>query len=207
MPKGFEELTEPQLDKASLLLDSKQRRELSMWWLPPDRQRATTPNFDIASTCTVGGIKGLLLVEAKAHGQELKKEAAGKRIRKNASKGSSASHDTIGAAIAQASTGLEPALSRPFSISRDTHYQMSNRFAWAWKLTELGIPVVLVYLGFSKAQEMRKPFASHEDWADLVRAHSAPLFSPEIWDRSWLCNGHSLVPLIRSVEQPLDGGT
>ena len=28
---------------------------------------------------------------------------------------------------------------------------MSNRFAWAWKLADLGVPVVLVYLGFFRA--------------------------------------------------------
>ena len=38
---------------------------------------------------------------------------------------------------------------------------MSNRFAWAWKLASSSVPVVLIYLGFLRADEMRdkgKPF-------------------------------------------------
>lgn len=31
---------------------------------------------------------------------------------------------------------------------------MSNRFAWAWKLATMEVPVVLVYLGFLNATEM-----------------------------------------------------
>jgi hypothetical protein len=84
---------------------------------------------------------------------------------------------------------------------------MSNRFAWAWKLTELGIPVVLVYLGFLKADEMRgrgKPFADAADWEHLVKEHSQPLFPPEIWGRQWTCGRRPLIPLIRSIDLSLD---
>ena len=83
---------------------------------------------------------------------------------------------------------------------------MANRFAWAWKLTELGIPVVLVYLGFLNADEMHdrgNPFVSHDDWVQLVKSHSAPLFPADPWNRAWNCNGQSLIPLIRSIDQPL----
>jgi hypothetical protein len=55
---------------------------------------------------------------------------------------------------------------------------MSNRFAWTWKLTECGIPVVLVYLGFLNASEMAdlgEPFSSQDSWEALVMTHSAPL--------------------------------
>jgi hypothetical protein len=65
------------------------------------------------------------------------------------------------------------------AISRDSHYQMSNRFAWSWKLAEYGIPVVLVYLGFLNASEMvdrGDPFANQDSWESLVMAHSSPLF-------------------------------
>jgi hypothetical protein len=41
----------------------------------------------------------------------------------------------------------------PFHISRDNRYQMSNRFAWSWKLASVGVPVVLVYLGFVGAAD------------------------------------------------------
>jgi hypothetical protein len=83
---------------------------------------------------------------------------------------------------------------------------MSNRFAWTWKLTELGIPVVLVYLGFLKADEMidrGQPFTSNEDWEQLVKAHSQSLVPPEVWGRKWTVNGQPFIPLIRGIDQPL----
>ena len=165
-----------------------------------------TPNFDIASTCTIDDKPGLLLVEAKAHDEELNKEVAGRLLTADASDDRRASHETIAAAIRSACSGLSEATSLPWRITRDTHYQMSNRFAWSWKLAVLGIPVVLVYLGFLKADDMidrGQPFASHEDWEHLVKAHSRPLFPPEVWGRNWTVNGQPFIPLIRGIEQPL----
>jgi hypothetical protein len=103
---------------------------------------------------------------------------------------------------ARAGLGMERKTSLPWNISRDSCYQMSNRFAWAWMPTELGIPVVLVYLGFVGADEMidkGKPFADAAAWEALVTSHSAALFPSDVW-------GHetrALVPLIRSVRQAL----
>ena len=80
---------------------------------------------------------------------------------------------------------------------------MSNRFAWAWKLCTLGYPVALVYLGFIGAKEMPKPFDQEDDWHNLVRDHSDPLFPSEIWDRNIDIHGVTLMPLIRTSLQPL----
>jgi hypothetical protein len=84
-----------------------------------------------------------------------------------------------------------------------------TRFAWSWKLTELGVPMVLVYLGFLNAVEMAdrgKPFRSHADWDALVRAESEPVCPAGIWiwDRRWDVHGQAFVPLIRSLELALD---
>ena len=84
---------------------------------------------------------------------------------------------------------------------------MSNRFAWAWKLTELGIPVVLVYLGFLNANEMGdqgRPIVDQKDWERIVKSHSEKLIASEIWGRRWICNGHPFIPLVRSVDCPLE---
>ena len=119
MPVGFEQVQEAELNKAPRLLSADLRAKLGAWWLPADRQSARTPNFDIASTCTVGGVPGLLLVEAKAHAQELRKEESGRALRADASEDRKASHGTIGKAIAEAAAGLALATSssssaRPF---------------------------------------------------------------------------------------------
>lgn len=206
LPQGFEDIQEPELDKASSLLHSEIRTMLGKWWLAPASAQSRTPNFDIASTCAMDGKPGLLLVEAKAHNNELINEAAGRRLEADSSGDRRASHRTIGAAIASARDGLEKATSLPWRIERDSHYQMSNRFAWAWKLTALGVPVVLIYLGFLRAAEMAdqgKPFGDHEDWERVVKAHSGPLFPSQVWNSRWTVNGQAFVPLIRSLEQPL----
>ena len=85
---------------------------------------------------------------------------------------------------------------------------MSNRFAWAWKLTELGFPVILAYLGFVGCEEMRerdrqRPVKNHGDWRELVLWHSAPL-PAEVWNREWRVNGRSFIPLILTSDQVLD---
>ncbi len=62
-------------------------------------------------------------------------------------------HAQIGRAISEASLGLKDTMDG-WNLSRDSHYQLANRFAWAWKLASMGVPVVLVYLGFLGAAEM-----------------------------------------------------
>ena len=96
------------------------------------------------------------------------------------------------------------------TCSHEHHYQMTNRFAWSWKLTELGYPVILVYLGFLEATEMRKgreqnPLNSHAEWEGLVKAHSQPLFPEGVWDRQWVIHGQPFVPRICSMKTGYDG--
>ena len=115
------------------------------------------------------------------------------------------SHDVIGAAIAEAARGLSDATGLAWRLKRDSRYQMSNRFAWSWKLLSLGLPVVLVYLGFLNSDEMTDrgaPFADPADWEGLVTDHSRPLFPAEVWGRRWEVEGQPFAALIRSVEQP-----
>jgi hypothetical protein len=204
MPLGFEDTREAQLHSAAHLVDPDIGRELLAWWLGPTRSSGTTPNIDIASTCTVGGRPGLVLIEAKAHESEL--ESAGKPLKPDASDASKAAHDAIGSAIGLARIGLSGAMPGEWGISRDSHYQLSNRFAWSWKLTTHGVPVVLVYLGFLNADEMEDrgvPLRTPAAWDKLVRTHGRGIIPEEIWDRSSSISGVEFVPLIRSVERPL----
>lgn len=152
---------EVDLIKTNNLVSQGIQGALRSWWLAVARN-ARTPNWDIASTCEVEGRRGLLLVEAKAHENEL--SYSGKSP-PGASPNSQRNHQQIGQTIAEANTRLELLTENAWGISRDTHYQLSNRFAWAWKLASLGVPVVLVYLGFLNAAEMvPKPlFHSHVD--------------------------------------------
>ena len=195
---------EPKLGEAEGILPSTDRSALTAWWLEVIKG-ANTPNWDVASTCSIRGVKGLLLIEAKAHELELRNEEAGKNG-PDPSEGSRKNHERIGQAIEEARKGLECATTASWGISRDSHYQMSNRFAWSWKLTELGYPVAMVYLGFLNAREMADrsaPLTDHRHWDDLVRKHSSKLCPPSIWDHSFEVNGRTMVSLIRSIEQPI----
>lgn len=210
MPRGFADCAEAELDKADRLLDASRRAALAAWWLPAGRQGARTPNFDVASTCAIDGQPGLLLIEAKAHDRELTKEAVGRALPEGATDERRASHPTIGAAIESARAGLTAATGETWRISRDSHYQLSNRFAWSWKLTDLGVPVVLVYLGFLEAAEMTdkgSPLAAANTWTDLVLDHSRSIVPANAWERSWSVNGVTFAPQIRSLFQPLEQAT
>ena len=175
------------------------QHQLQDWWLASKRG-ANTPNWDLASTCHIDGKKGLLLVEAKAHAAELSTQ--GKPLRKHSSDNSRANHRRIGEAIQQANAGLRGATGGSWNLSRDRHYQLSNRFAWAWKLATLGIPTVLVYLGFLGAEEMRGWFRTTADWEQQLRDHASGVVDTSGWDEQHVVNGTPLIPLIRAVHEP-----
>jgi hypothetical protein len=91
----------------------------------------------------------------------------------NASANSQENHRRIGEAIGEVAAGLSAQLTG-IAISRDGHYQLSNRLAFAWKLASLGIPSVLVYLGFTGDNGIRdvgEPFAHDDHWQHTFRDH------------------------------------
>ena len=60
-------------------------------------------------------------------------------------------------------------------LSRDHHYQLSNRFAWSWKPASIGVPVVLLYLGFLNAQGTvgdGRLFPSGAEWTYALKDHA-----------------------------------
>ena len=174
--------------------------QLRKWWLSVSRV-ANTPNWDIASTCTIKGQRGLLLVEAKAHSAELgESDSCGS--------GNPDNRERIRLAITEAAAGLQAATGGPWNMSPDSHYQLSNRFAWSWKLASLGIPVILLYLGFLNAEDMAdrgQVFGSAGQWETSLRAHSEWVVDNRCWGQWIDLNGVPLLPLIRGVDQPLGG--
>lgn len=203
-PNGLANPGEGKLGETKPFLSDKQREEISNWWLAIRHPNANTPNWDIVSQATIGDREGLVLVEAKAHDKELTKEEAGKLIDAKASQDSCSNHDGIGKCVDEASRALSLATGLNWHLSSNSHYQMSNRFAWSWKVTTMGMPVVLVYLGFLNADEMQDrglPFDNHEQWKQLVESQSQTLFPNAVWGRAWGVNGNELFPLVRSQVQ------
>ena len=209
LPQGFVDVAEATLPEASTLLDAKVRVELQQWWLSAPSAAARTPNWDIASTCTIEGKRGIVLVEAKAHEDEIIKEETGRKaITPPVSADARRNLMRIDWAIRDANAALASSTGLVWALSRDWNYQMSNRFAWAWKLADLGVPVVLVYLGLLRASEMTdksEQFRDAAHWEAVVRQHSEVLFPPEVWGQRFNIKGQPLVALIQSLEIPLAG--
>ena len=177
------------------------QRQLQAWWLAVPRG-ANAPNWDIASTCKIRGEPGLLLVEAKAHSNEL--DPDGKSLGLDASRNSIKNHEQIDLAIAEAAAQFQLVTGKPWDISRDHHYQLSNRFAWSWKLASLGRPVVLLYLGFLNSHDMvdRGPvFRSEAEWTRTLKDHCRDAVDETCWEE-WLdfC-GVPFIAVIRGIDQ------
>lgn len=146
----------------------------------------------------------MALVEAKAHANELHTD--GKPFSgSGANRSNPANHARIGAAIAEANEGLNAVLPG-FNLSRDSHYQLANRFAWAWKLAAMGIPVVLVYLGVLRAEEMRDrspPFTDNDAWTTAVLRHAHGVVPEAAWSGPMMIEGIPMRAIIRGMELPL----
>ena len=209
-PAGFDDVDEVQLDKPNALIAGEISRQLKKWWFA--KPGGGSPTWDLASQCVFGKgsrrRQGVLLVEAKAHDAELERESGGKKLERDASSDSRRNHDHIGTAIEKANEGLRVLTGEQgWGLSRDSAYQMANRFAWGWKLASLGVPVVLVYLGFLNAIEMAdegEPFREQEDWVRSVKQHAKGKVPQEAWGHDWKTpNGVVFVPRIVSVGQSL----
>jgi hypothetical protein len=172
MPMGHSSPREARLERfgAQALPGHPAWPALIAWWLRHPAG-ANTPNWDIALSCDVEGQPGLVLVEAKANVPEL--GTSGKPLAASASRHSADNHERIDDAIREARDGLAASLPS-VSIDRNRHYQLSNRVAYGWKLASLGIPTVLLYLGFTGDEGIRdagEPFKDDDHWQQVFREH------------------------------------
>jgi hypothetical protein len=174
MPVGLAESREARLETfgPDAVPGNHDWKGLTSWWLKHSAG-ANTPNWDIALGCDVGGKPGLILVEAKANHPELK--ASGKSVPKRFTppSRSEGNHAHIADAISKASEALTAHIPK-IALSHETHYQLSNRIAFAWKLADMGVPTVLVYLGFLGDEEIEsvgQPFADADQWKTAFEGH------------------------------------
>ena len=198
MPRGYGLPKEAKLSAGPpVFLPEAVQQQLSDWWLVHKRG-ANVPNWDLAATCSIGGRRGLVLVEAKAHENEL--SPAGKELKADASANSQENHEWIGQAIEEAREALDRIMPG-VGISRDIHYQLSNRIAFAWKLASLGIPTILVYLGFigdTGIQDLGPYFESESHWQETVRNYVAQVLPSGFLERPIPCSAATMEMFIRS---------
>ena len=196
MPQGLLSPDEATLDQFDEFTRDQTPRSLRNWWLKRPK-RANTPNWDLISTCGIDGDEGLVLIETKAHDCELKKEGK--------PPGNPDNDEQIAAAIEEANRALN-AMTPGWALSSRSHYQLSNRLAWAWKLASLGTPTILVYLGFLHATEMachgQRPFASPVEWEDCFRKHAVKsgIVPNDVFGRALKTTGAPMWTLVRSLD-------
>ncbi|WP_144307369.1 hypothetical protein [Oceanidesulfovibrio marinus] len=143
--------------------------EFASWWVG-----WKNPTWDLLARCTIKNQPGLLLVEAKANDKELSK--GGKRLKADASQQSKDNHEYIGEALNKASAGLNAAYAPGgFNLRIDSHYQLCNRIATAWRLAQCGLPTALLYLGFTGDTGMengsRKAIQDSDHWQRLMSGY------------------------------------
>ena len=170
--------------------------ELAAWWLVHQRG-ANKPNWDLVVACDFAGKPGLALVEAKAHEGEL--DWGGKRPPEK-SANSVANHERIGLAIGEACTALDHIVPG-VRISRDTHYQLANRVAYSWKLASIGVPVLLIYLGFTGdggIADVGPPLRDDAHWRSVMRTSSEGVLPGGFFDRWLPCGPAQMRMMVRS---------
>jgi hypothetical protein len=185
IPHGFKYPSEANLANIPEKILPKETQELlESWWLSKDAKKL--PNWDVVCTCEIGGKKGLLLIEAKAHSSELKKDDG------TTAKG--ANRRSIYNALNDINNKTG------WKLSIDDHYQLSNRFAWSWKLAQMGIPVILVYLGFINAWEGGGDgFVDKKSWESSLSSYSKAIVPEIVWNKELKGLKSPFCPLIRSL--------
>jgi hypothetical protein len=199
IPRGYDDPDEMELRDfgPKYLAGLIDRSSIRTWW--PDYP-AKSPQWDLLVTCTVARKRGLVLLEAKANEAEL--DWKGKPLRKKASEDSILNHQQIDRCITEACQSLNEMIPG-VNIQRDSHYQLANRVAFAWKLAQSGMPTVLLYLGFlgdTGIVDVGIPFRDNDHWQRVMGAyiHGVLLQSfPET--RIKFNNGGSMIMLIRSL--------
>jgi hypothetical protein len=170
------------------------------WWLPkqPNGKDAKGATWDLLSTCRVNGQRGLLLVEAKAHESEL--SFAGKTLKPSASEQSKLNHVHITGALQEANRALRLLLGDEVNLTIKSHYQLANRLAWTWKLADCGVPVVLLYLGFTGDTYFNDHFRDGDHWQRAMRAYMSGVVPLSLPGRTVNTAGHgSFVMLVHSL--------
>jgi len=154
--------------------------DLLDWWLVVQRG-ANTPNWDLISTCSFNGKEGLLLVEAKAHASEC--SHAGKS--RPSSPNGTRNHERISQRTCEANAAWNALDIGEFRLCVDKCYQLSNRMTWLWHLAKLGIPTVLLYLGFIGEEHFPGDFfRSANHWSQVMNDYAGEVMPSDLIGRT-----------------------
>ncbi|MGO9274160.1 MAG: hypothetical protein ACLQOO_28645 [Terriglobia bacterium] len=176
LPRFCRELFSGHFDQA--MIDSPH------WWIAKQGRFVQTPNFDLLSTATVLGGSGLLLVEAKAHHNEL--ETAGKPLDATSS---TENHAKIQESITMANGALNGAVPAFASVATASircpivlrgHGDwllsafLSHFFTWGSSTIRTGTIIVRLTLSGPSAKGTQRYALTY-----------STLFLPQRWTRGW----------------------
>lgn len=166
------------------------------WWV---KGRGTRPTWDLLCHVLVSEKPGLLLVEAKAHESEL--DWVGKRLSPSAKLASKNNHTQISDCIKDADVALNKLCDGVFNLDVRSHYQLANRIAYAWKLADCGLPVVLLYLGFTGDSYFKGDYIRDDPhWQRVMGGYLQGVVSQQFPERVHdLYSGGSIQLLVRSL--------
>ena len=170
-------------------------RALDSWWAG---EAYKGPTWDLLAECTISGRRGYLLVEAKAHQSEL--HAGGKPAPIDASPQSQENSRRIAASIQRTQNWFRENVEGSSRISIDSHYQLANRLSAAEALASCGVPVVLLYLGFTGDTYFRDYIKDDAHWQRLMATYVEDVV-PAAWvgtTTPHLPSGGSVKLLVRS---------
>jgi hypothetical protein len=200
-PLGYSSPDEAKLDSygPNVLPNAIDWGAFADWWLVHKRA-ANTPNWDLVAKCDFSGRPGLALVEAKANVSELKSD--GKLLPKDATVHTIENHKQIESAINEARVGLSTLMPGvTVGIRIEKFYQLANRLTFAWKLASLGVPVVLVYLGFLQdhgINDAGPELQSDQHWNTVFWDHASTVVPRELFERQHVIGGAPLWLFLRS---------
>lgn len=183
--------------KHKVLFPNADMKRLESWW----QEVPLHTVWDFISTCTYQKEpKGLLIVEAKAHKNELKKdgkkitfqgknyhydqalmireglqekEVPNRKLLKSIND-KLCNHESIERFLCRAGKSLSDWIPDN-NIDISKCYQLGNRIATTWMLASCGIPTSLVYLGFvnDPYEADKKPIVDSADWRRTVSEYFA----------------------------------
>jgi hypothetical protein len=88
----------------------------------------------------------------------------------------------------------------PTTLTADSHYQLANRLASAYKVASVGVPVVLLYLGFTGDTYFRDHLRDADHWQQLVRRYLHAVVPPDLPGRELRhVSGGSLTLLVGAL--------
>lgn len=146
-------------------ITTKEFNPFKDWWI---KNRGKRPTWDYICQATIAGRRGLILLEAKAHKNECNAKKKSKPIfsatmSENSFKEKMENHDSITKCITEELGAL--------GGTYIGFYQIANRIAYANKVQrELGVPVLLVFLGFIGDKSFRDSWNKSEEWhSDITK--------------------------------------